>query len=336
MNSKVFIATIGRGIARAALGDDGEWSVTTLLSDQDVRCLAVDRYSPGVVFAGTQGQGVLRSDDDGQTWRDNGLDGQVVKSLAVSPTEPGTIYAGTRPAYLYVTRDGGDHWAEVESFRHIRGRRLWFSPAEPPFKAYVQGIGLSPVDPRNIVAGIEFGAVVQSTDGGQSWSGHRKGSVRDCHSLMFHSSNGDWVYEAGGGGVSVSRDGGTTWSHPKEGLDRNYGWACAADPARPEVWYASISPMGSFPKMIPAAHIDGEANAYIFRFTGGASWEKLKGGLPDPLNYMAYALLTDPTGPGQLYAGLSNGDVWHSADYGDNWQQLPFSLPAIARSMIMM
>jgi len=336
MNSKVFVATTGRGIARAALGDDGDWSVTTLLSDQDVRCLAVDGHNLGVLFAGTQGQGVLRSDDGGQTWRNIGLAGQVVKSLAVSPTEPGTIYAGTRPAYLYVSRDGGEHWSEIESFRHIRGRRLWFSPAEPPFKAYVQGIGLSPVDPQNIVAGIEFGAVVQSTDGGQSWSGHRKGSVRDCHSLMFHSNNGEWVYEAGGGGVAVSRDGGATWKHPKEGLDRNYGWACAADPARPEVWYASISPMGSFPKMIPAAHIDGKANAYIFRSTGGAPWEKLRGGLPDPLDYMAYALLTDPAAPGQLYAGLSNGDVWFSADYGDNWQQLPFSLPAIVRSMIMM
>ena len=336
MNSKVFISTTGHGIARAALGDDGDWSVAELLPDRDVRCLAVDKQNLGVVYAGTQGQGVLRSDDAGQTWRNSGLEGLVVKSLAVSPVEPGTIYAGTRPAYLYVTRDGGDHWAEVESFRHIRGRRLWFSPAESPFKAYVQGIGLSPVDPLTIVAGIEFGAVVQSTDGGRSWSGHRKGAVRDCHSLTFHASNGDWVYEAGGGGAAVSRDGGLTWRQPKEGLDRNYGWACAADPARPEVWYASVSPMGSFPKMIPAAHIDGEANAYIFRSTGGAPWEKLGGGLPDPLDYMAYGLLTDPAAPGHLYAGLSNGDVWFSADYGDTWQQLSFSLPAIARTLVMM
>jgi len=336
MNSKLFISTTGRGIARAALGDDGQWSVAELLPARDVRCLAVDGHNPDIVFAGTQGQGVLRSNDAGQTWQKQGLDGQVVKSLAVSPVEPGMIYAGTRPAYLFVSRDGGDHWAEVESFRQIRGRRLWFSPAESPFKAYVQGIGLSPVDSSNIVAGIEFGAVVQSTDAGKSWSGHRKGSRRDCHSLTFHANNGDWVYEAGGGGVAISKDGGANWKQPKAGLDRNYGWACAADPVRPEVWYASISPMGSFPKMVPAAHIDGEAKAYIFRSTGGAPWEKLGGGLPEPLDYMAYALLTDPAAPGHLYAGLSNGDIWFSADYGDSWQQLPLHLPAIARSLIMM
>ena len=65
------------------------------------------------------------------------------------------------------------------------------------------------------------------------------------------------------------------------------------------------------------AHNDGHAEAYIFRSAGGAAWQKLGGGLPQPLNYMAYALITDPAAPGHLYAGLSNGDVWHSTNHGD-------------------
>lgn len=338
MNAKVFFSTTWPGIARAALEENEQWTVTNLLQDQDVRCLAVDVLNKNVLYAGTQGNGVLKSVDGGLTWRPGGLQGQIVKALAVSPLEPGTVYAGTKPAYLYVSKDGGASWHELESFRSIRGRGLWFSPAESPFTAYVQGIALSPVDPLNIVAGIEFGAVIQSRDGGKTWSNHRRGSLRDCHSLIFHANNGDWVYEAGGtgGGVALSRDGGTTWKKQKQGLDRNYGWACAADPSRPEVWYASISPMGGFPKMIPAAHIDGDANAYIFRSTGGAPWEKLHGGLPEPLTYMAYALITDPAASGHLYAGMSNGEVYFSQDFGDNWQQLPFKLPAIARSMVML
>jgi hypothetical protein len=51
---------------------------------------------------------------------------------------------------------------------------------------------------------------------------------------------------------------------------------------------------------------------------------------------MAYALLTDPLAPGHLYAGLSNGDVWHSADYGDRWVQLPLNMRGIHRSMILL
>ena len=49
---------------------------------------------------------------------------------------------------------------------------------------------------------------------------------------------------------------------------------------------------------------------------------------------MAYALLTDPRAPGHLYAGLANGEVWHTADYGDSWAKLPISLGKI-RTMIM-
>ncbi len=81
--------------------------------------------------------------------------------------------------------------------------------------------------------------------------------------------------------------------------------------------------------------MDGQANAFIYRSAGGAAWEKLGGGLPQPLTHMAYALLTDPAAPGHLYAGLSSGDVWQSTDHGDHWQQLPFNLGGIQRMMII-
>lgn len=337
MEKKIFISTPGDGLARASMNDNDEWTVDRPLGGEDVRCLAIDPNNPGVVYAGTQGNGVFRSDDAGKTWGHSGMDTQFVKSLTVSPSDSDTIYAGTRPAYLYVSRDGGASWSEIESFRSIRGRRLWFSPAESPFKAYIQAIALSPANPQVILAGIEYGAVVRSEDGGQTWSNHKKGSLRDCHSMTFHATSGDWIYESGGsgGGVAVSRDGGVTWRQANKGLDRSYGWACAADPMRPEVWYASLSSMASFPSLIPAAHNDGQANAYIFRSSGGAPWVKLTGGLPDPLDYMAYSLITIPGHPGQIYTGLANGDVWHSTDYGDNWVRLPFDLGGIHRQMIV-
>lgn len=74
----------------------------------------------------------------------------------------------------------------------------------------------------------------------------------------------------------------------------------------------------------------------IFRRTGDGPWERLGGGLPQPLDYMAYALLTDPAAPGHLYAGLSSGDVWHTADYGGSWQQLPVNLGSVARTIIIL
>jgi hypothetical protein len=338
MNAKTFIATTGHGLARAWRGPGTDWTVEFALTGQDVRCLAADPLAPNVAYAGTQGNGVLRSDDRGVTWQPAGLAGKIVKALAVSPHEPGMLYAGTKPALMFVTHDGGGTWAELDGFRRIPWRRMWFSPAEPPFTAYVQAIALSPAEPNVIVVGVEAGAVVRSTDGGETWSGHRKGALRDCHSLAFHATNGDWAYEAGGSGTgaAVSRDAGHSWRQPRAGLDRHYGWAVAADPKRPEVWYVSASPSFSLSSSSPPAHVDGRANAYIFRAAAGAAWQKLGGGLPQPLDHMAYALLTDPAAPGHVYAGMGNGDVWHSADHGETWRRLPFSLGSIRRSLIML
>ena len=112
--------------------------------------------------------------------------------------------------------------------------------------------------------------------------------------------------------------------------------SCAADPADPTVWYVSAAPHAVFPQLhkMPRGHFEGEANAFIFRKRGNDRWEQLGGGLPQPLNHMAYALVTVQDAPGHLYAGLSNGDVWHTADYGDHWQQLPFNLGSIRYSLV--
>ena len=338
MENKIFISTTNPGIARASYSDIGGWEVESLLKDVHVNCLLGSPANSGAVYAGTKNNGVMRSQDFGLTWHSLGLGGHDVRVMAVNPRYRDTLYAGTRPAAMHVSKDGGDNWQEFESFQRIPWKRLWFSPAGSPFSAYPLGVALSPTDPDVIVVGIEFGAVVRSADGGKTWSGHRRGALRDCHTLVSHASDGGWFYEAGGtgSGAAFSKDGGITWHQYKAGLDRHYGWACAADPGDPSIWYASISPQPTLMNPgAPPAHIDGQARAYIFRSKDGQPFQKLGGGLPQPLDYMAYALVTDPGAPGHLYAGLSNGDVWHTADFGDNWNQLPFNLRRIERTMIL-
>lgn len=330
MARDIFLATNGNGIARAEQRADGEWNVEFLLEGQDVRCLAAAPQNSNVIYAGTQGSGVLRSDDAGKNWQPSGLRGKVVKSLAVSPHHPETIYAGTKPAYMYVSGDGGSSWEELRGFRRIPWRWWWFSPAEKPGTAYVQSIALSPTDPNVLLAGIEFGAVVRSQDGGLTWSAHRTGALRDCHTLMFHSASGDWAYEAGGtgGGASHSRDAGLTWRKSKAGLAKHYGVACAADPERPEIWYVSVAPG-------PGKAYGETAEAYLYRAAAGAGWQ-LIGWDAHPLKQLPISLVTDPKAAGHLYAGLTNGDVWQSSDYGDSWQKLPFNLKGVWFSLLLL
>jgi hypothetical protein len=336
MNGKTFLATTGAyegeaSLARAELDGDGNWAVEFLLEGYDLRCLAADPHNEDIVYAGTQGDGLLRSTDRGQTWEPAGLPGQIVKSLAISTHDPDTMYAGVKPASIFKSQDRGETWQELEGFLRIPGRRFWFSPAEKPYyQAYVQAITISPSEPDILLAGMEFGAVVRSADGGVSWSGHLHESLRDCHDLTFNASDGNWVYEAGGtgGGASVSRDAGRSWQKQKQGLAKNYGVACAADPIRPEVWYVSVAPN-------PGKAYGVNPEAYLYRNMGDEGWQPI-GWESHPMQQMPIALVTDPANGGHLYAGLTNGDVWFSADYGDTWGQLPFNLKGIFRSLLIL
>jgi hypothetical protein len=326
-----FISTTGNGLARVMGVSGQEWVTDLLLPGVVANCLAADPLDRNVLYAGTEGQGVLRSADKGSTWQPAGIAGKIVKSLVVSPTTNGTLYAGVRPAAIFISRDSGSTWAELEGFRKVK-EWFWFSPVGRPYSAYVQSIVLAGADAGILVAGIEAGAVVLSTDGGLTWQGYRRGALRDCHMLAAHQLDRRWVYEAGGsgGGAAFSNDGGLTWQKRTAGLDRHYGWAVAADPADPRTWYVSMAP-GPF-----KAHVDGKAEAFIFRSMNGGPWEKLGGGLPQPLRHMPYSLLTDPQAPGHIYAALSNGDIWHSPSRGDDWTKLPFSLGGVQRSVILL
>lgn len=331
MGDRVFIGAAASGLVRAGLAATGLWTVDALLSGMVVNCLAADPLDGDRVYAGAQDMGVLRSDDQGRSWQLVGLGGRTVTALAASPQQPGVVYAGVRPAAVYVSVDGGAQWEELRAFRRIRGRRFWFSPASAPYTAYVQGIALSPDDPSRIVAGIELGATVVSRDGGRSWSNHQRGSLRDCHGLCFHAVNGNWVYEAGGtgGGAACSSDGGITWTQAREGLDRHYGWAVVADAIDPTTWYVSVA------RGPAQAHSRGNAQAGIFRREGDR-WRQLGGGLPQPLAHMPYALIADPRAGGSLFAGLANGDIWHSGDRGESWRQLAARLGPLRRVLIML
>jgi hypothetical protein len=332
----VLMATTAPGVARAERGADGAWTVRRVLDDVDVTCLAVDPAHRATIWAGTRA-GVWRSDDRGSRWQPAGLEGLDVKALSVDPADARVVYAGVKPAGVQVTRDGGVSWSASTGFDAAR-RWWWWSPADPPgVRPYVSAISVSPTDPDVVVAGVELGGVLRSEDGGRTWSAHRPGADRDCHALTFHPHDGDWVYEAGGGGPAVSRDGGRTWRHPLAGLAGRYAMACAADAARPEVWYLSAAPLLDWrtPWRMPLGHYGGHAQASIYRSTGGARWEALGGGLPRPLDHMAYGLVTDPDHPGHVYAGLAHGQVWHSDDYGDSWAQLPLDLGGVRRSLVL-
>ncbi|MGA9533936.1 MAG: hypothetical protein WBR18_14545 [Anaerolineales bacterium] len=330
IDDNVFLACYSRGVTRSAMVPDGTWQVERHIEDVKVTCLANVPSHPGLVLAGADDGGIWRSRDRGASWERIGDVGQTVKSLAISPHDPGRIYAGTKPAYIHRSADGGASWTEMTGFRRIPNRWWWFSPAEPPdLRAYVLSLAPSPTDSDVLLAGVEFGAVVRSSDGGETWSRHRTGALRDSHSLTFHGQDGDWAYQAGGtgGGVAYSRDGGRTFIKANKGLEKHYGIVCGADPVQPEIWYVCV---GSG----PGNAFGDDPAVYLYRATGGAGWEPI-GWASHPLSETPTAIGTLPGASGELFVGVRGGDVYHSTDYGDNWQVLPFNLGGIWFSLVI-
>lgn len=288
---KLVAATV-RGVA--VLDEEG---VRTTL-EGDVRALA---GSEGPMYAGTQGDGVFRSEDGGETWRRVGLDGRIVKALAVAPD--GTVYAGAKPPALFVSGDGGQSWRELESLAAMR-RWFWWQPAEKPHTPYVDAVAVSA---DALLVGIEAGRILRSTDGGETWTRIRRGVARDCHALV---ARGPFAYEAAGFGASFSRDGGATWTRATAGLDGRYAMAVGIDPDDPEHWYIGTAPMRT-------AHTTN-AQAALYGGRLGEPWEKLVGGLEHQVRAIVSA---DDT----VYVGLGNGEILRSPA----WERLPFAFDGL-------
>jgi hypothetical protein len=308
-------AVTGESVARLD-ETGGSWGVELSLVGSRAQCLAVDPREPETVYVGLGDDGIRKTTDGGVTWAPSGLAGEQVFSVAVSAAD-GAVYAGTEPSALYRSDDDGASWRELAGLLELPSRPTWSFPPRP-WTSHVRWIAPSPHEADVVLAGIELGGLMRSTDGGETWQDQRPGSQPDVHSLAWHPRVPGRAYEAGGGGAAWSDDAGDTWHPADDGRDRHYTWSVAVDPDDPELWYVSAS-TGPF-----AAHgRRGDPQARIFRRDAGG-WEALDGGLPDPLPAMPYALVATES---RLFAGLANGELWEGRDRGDNWERCRLSQP---------
>ena len=316
----VFCVT-GEDLVRFDLNGDGATDARVVLGGVGAVCVAVDPHTCERVYIGTFDRGVFVSEDSGESWRrpDTPPSDSRVLTLAASCAED-HVYAGTEPSNLYRSSDYGRSWELLPALRELPSEPRWSFPGRP-WTHHVRAIALHPLDPGQLVVGIELGGVMRSSDGGKSWLDHNPQAHRDAHQLLTHPEAPDRVYEVAGQGVAVSEDRGATWRRRERGLDRRYAWAGAVDPADPDQWYVSVS------RGPVAAHGDSDGQARVWRSDGDGwspidSWEKTPA-----LRRMPYALLA--LGPGRLLVGLRGGRLLLSNDAGDGWRELELALPDV-------
>ena len=197
---------------------------------------------------------ILRSDDGGLTWRspilnpqDFGIIGPAVYDLAVHPIDRSTLVAANwsfdiglselAPAILRST-DGGARWTEL------------YRPALSEY-SYVlaNGIVIDPANPGRIwvgvwrypVVGSRHGAVLRTSDGGQTWDERLLGGDYLPYAIVIDAVNPQKLYLFAQdqtlfmGRLFETSDGGDTWNEISPPTSKIGD--LVADPVLPDTLY---------------------------------------------------------------------------------------------------
>jgi photosystem II stability/assembly factor-like uncharacterized protein len=169
----------------------------------------------------TGARGLYRSDDAGQSFAR--LSPLPFGAIAVDPIDPDVLYVGTygSPDGLFKSTDGGHN----------------LLPLDPK-----GGFSALAVDRRNrkvVYAGQQFGQVLRSIDGGQSFAPASSGLAGLGVHGLAQDSHGTLFVWLRGGGLFSSNDGAASWQPVdikeavrRSGVEAGRG-ALATDPHRP-------------------------------------------------------------------------------------------------------
>jgi photosystem II stability/assembly factor-like uncharacterized protein len=301
------------------------------------------------------GQIIQRSDDGGKTWDPVGnkflYEGDRGTHLWYDSTprpwefkrvwhlEPclsdrDTVYAGVEDAALFRSADGGQTWQELPGLRDQQGAK--WQPGAGGMCLHT--ILLDPSDPGRIFIAISAAGVFRTDDAGKTWRAINRGlksqylpdpnaEVGFCvHRIALHRSRPRVLFMQLHWDVMRSDDGGESWYEVSGNLPTDFGFAIEVHAHEPDTVY--VVPIKS-----DAEHFPPEGKLRVYRSrTGGNEWEALTKGLPQRdcyVNVLRDAMAVDSLAPCGVYFGTTGGQVYVSADAGDNWVPVVRDLPAV-------
>ena len=306
--------------------------------------------------SGWFGQMIQRSNDGGKTWEPVGnkfayegvpgthqwYDGtsrpwefKRVWHLEPSLNDPDTIFAGVEDAALFRSSDGGQTWHELAGLRGHGSGPNWQPGAGG---MCLHTIILDAARPGRIVIAISAAGAFRSDDSGETWRPINRGlrsnyipeptaEVGHCvHHIAIHRSRPDVLFMQKHWDVMRSNDAGESWQEVSGNLPTDFGFAIDVHAHEPDTLY--VVPIKSDSEHFP---LEGKLRVYRSR-SGGNEWEALTKGLPQRdcyVNVLRDAMSVDTLDPCGVYFGTTGGQVYASADAGDNWAPIVRDLPAV-------
>jgi photosystem II stability/assembly factor-like uncharacterized protein len=358
---RVLVGTKKGAFILSADGKRQQWTVDgPHFGGWEIYHLKGSPLDPNRIYAsqssGWFGQTVHRSDDGGKSWETVGnefvydgvpgthqwYDGtehpwefQRVWHLEPSPADLDTVYAGAEDAALFRSTDGGATWIELSGLREHDTGSLWQPGAGG---LCLHTIIVDPANPQRIYVAISAAGAFRTDDGGKSWRPITKGllsnyipdpeaEIGHCvHHIAMHPSRPEVLFMQKHWDVMRSDDAGDNWYEVSGNLPSDFGFVIDVHAHEPETLY--VVPIESDSLHYPP---QGKLRVYRSR-TGGNEWEALTKGLPQKncyVNVLRDAMAVDSLSPGGVYFGTTGGQVYGSADSGDNWQEIVGGLPKV-------
>ena len=296
------LAISGILMSSFVLAGENQWT-SIGLEGAEVTALAIDPFTPVTIYAGTQGLGIFKSIDGGESWTDinNGLPYAYSSNiLLIDPVTPTTIYSGG-----YMSTDGGESWTAIE----------------------YPVIAIDPVTPTILYSGSwdpwDTFSGYKSTDDGENWTFFVNDfEYRNLVALAIDPvdtntlyaadrSKGPGIWDLFAGNVYKSTDGGDSWLTINNGLTGNYAHILVIDPLAATTLYASLLGYGVYGLYKTT---DGGEN--WFDIIEDLTWLNDNGEIR---NCFVVDLVINPTTPDTLYAGTDGQGVYKSTDGGESW-----------------
>jgi hypothetical protein len=330
-HARTIYASWSRGVAPRNLyvstDGGGRWRrVHAHGSLPPIPVLTLDGDPSGTLFAVSgdyRRRGVVKSADGGTTWTDAGLTTQSRIVLSTDPGDRGALYATSGDGLRFESRDRGATWTPT---------------------AY-STVAAAAHDPSRVYALDEAG-VVESVDGGRTWTVHDNGIVSTLVASLAIAPGSPGIMYAGtlGGGIFTSSNGGRSWQLAWTGPGQNSVIALAVSPhgaiyagTRGNGLFESVDGGGRWSATaLSTGYVTGiafdpvhagtmfvvstTANGYAYgagrtireTVDGGATWRKVDG--PGRVQTVA----VDPRTGRTLFAGATRG-LYRSTDGGGTW-----------------
>ncbi len=255
--------------------------------------------------------------------------------LEPSLTDPDICYAGVEDAALFKTTDGGHTWKELPGLRKAKGEQ--WQPGAGGMGLHT--ILLDKTNPNRIYVAISAAGVFRTDDGGKTWKVATKGlksayelpdktfEVGHCvHRIAMHPSRPNVLFMQKHWDVNRSDDAGENWTEVSGNLPTDFGFPIDVHAHEPNTIY--VVPIKS-----DSEHYPPDAKLRVYRSkTGGDEWEALTKGLPQKdcyVNILRDAMAVDTLDKCGIYFGTTGGQVYASADAGDNWTPIVRDLPEV-------